>query len=146
MNQTRIITGLIIAFSLLLAILYLPHKIILYFSSFIVGVSLWEHLRLRFHILISTSISLLFVVFLLFSPQNLLPLRTIIFVGLNFSMFSRRDARKPIAPPMCSPCAFIAGFATKDLTKRFIASTIKITSYPDISVSDISCRTDFTSS
>ena len=84
MNQTRIITGLIIAFSLLVGVLYLPHNIILYISGCIVGLSLWEHLRLRFHIFISTSISLLFILFLFFSPQNLLPLKTIIFVGLFY--------------------------------------------------------------
>ena len=82
MNQTRIITGLVIAFSLLLGVLYLPHSIILYIASCIVGVSLWEHLRLRFHIFISTSISLLVLLSLLVIPLNLLPLKTIIFVGL----------------------------------------------------------------
>ena len=84
MNQTRIITGLVIAFSLLLGVLYLPHSIILYIASCIVGVSLWEHLRLRFHIFISTSISLLFLLSLLVIPLNLLPLKTIIFVGLFY--------------------------------------------------------------
>jgi len=86
MNQTRIITGLIIAFSLLLAILYLPSNIIIFFASCIVGISLWEHLRLRFHILISSCISLFFVLFLLLSPQNFLPLQTLIFIGLIYWM------------------------------------------------------------